>query len=91
MALQIEKFESADTLTSAFATKLVELLEAGIANNGRASLVVSGGRTPLALFKTLSNTELAWDKVDITLADERWVDGDHDASNTKLVKENSIL
>lgn len=90
MALQIEKFESADTLTSAFATKLVELLEAGIANNGRASLVVSGGRTPLALFKTLSNTELAWDKVDITLADERWVDGDHDASNTKLVKENLI-
>lgn len=90
MALQTEKFESADALTASFATKLVGILEQGIEKNGRASLVVSGGRTPLALFKTLSNTPLAWDKVDITLADERWVDEDHDASNTKLVKDNLI-
>jgi 6-phosphogluconolactonase len=53
-------------------------------------LVVSGGRTPLALFKQLSETELEWDKVDITLADERWVDESDEASNTSLVKQNLI-
>ena len=72
MALTINAFDNADALTSAFADTLIELLKDGIAQRGRASLVVSGGRTPLALFKQLSQTDLEWDKVDITLADERW-------------------
>lgn len=90
MALTINAFENADALTSGFAETLTALLKEGIAQRGRASLVVSGGRTPLALFKQLSETDLEWDKVDITLADERWVSEDDDASNTKLVRENLI-
>ncbi len=90
MALTIEAYENADALTSAFADKLVGLLTAGIEARGRASLVVSGGRTPKPLFELLSNTPLAWDKVDVTLADERWVDESSDASNTRLVKENLL-
>ena len=90
MALTINAFENADALTSAFADTLIGLLKDGIAQRGRASLVVSGGRTPLALFKQLSQTDLEWDKVDITLADERWVDESDDASNTRLVRENLI-
>ncbi len=90
MALTTLSFETPDALTDAFAHDLVSILKAGIKARGRASLVVSGGRTPLALFKQLSETELDWDKVDITLADERWVDEDHEASNTSLVKNNLI-
>lgn len=90
MALTTLSFESPDALTNAFAEDLVSILETGIKTRGRASLVVSGGRTPLALFKQLSNTDLPWDKVDITLADERWVSEDHEASNTSLVKNNLI-
>jgi len=90
MALTINAFDNADALTSAFADTLIELLKDGIAQRGRASLVVSGGRTPLALFKQLSQTDLEWDKVDITLADERWVGENDEASNTKLVRENLI-
>lgn len=90
MALLVEQFEHADALTSAFAEKLIAILSSGIEANGRASLVVSGGRTPIALFSALSQAELAWDKVDITLADERWVNEDDAASNTKLVRENLL-
>ena len=90
MALTTLSFETPDALTNAFAEDLVSILKTGIKARGRASLVVSGGRTPLALFKQLSETELEWDKVDITLADERWVDEDHEASNTSLVKNNLI-
>lgn len=90
MALTTLSFDNADALTSAFAEDLVSILKTGIRTRGRASLVVSGGRTPLALFKQLSETELEWDKVDITLADERWVDEDHADSNTSLVKNNLI-
>ena len=48
MALTINAFDNADALTRAFADTLIELLKDGIAQRGRASLVVSGGRTPLA-------------------------------------------
>ncbi|MFC7293679.1 6-phosphogluconolactonase [Marinobacter aromaticivorans] len=56
----------------------------------RASLVVSGGSTPLPFFKALSTRELDWSRVDVLLADERWVDADNDASNTRLVKDNLL-
>ena len=90
MALTTLSFETPDALTDAFAHDLVSILKTGIKTRGRASLVVSGGRTPLALFKQLSETDLEWDKVDITLADERWVEEGHEASNTSLVKNNLI-
>ena len=90
MALTEKLFDSADTLATEFAQTLTDILKAGIEARGRASLVVSGGRTPAALFKKLSNTDLAWDKVDITLADERWVDEDHDASNAASVRKNLL-
>ena len=69
MALTTLSFDNPEALTSAFAEDLVSILKTGIRTRGRASLVVSGGRTPLALFKQLSETNLEWDKVDITLAD----------------------
>lgn len=91
MPLTRSEFESVDALNASFADKIVKTLEAGISENGRASLVVSGGRTPLALFATLSNTGIAWDKVDITLADERWVENTDSASNEKMVRENLLV
>ena len=90
MALTQQHFENADALTAQFAQSLTDILAQGIEKRGRASLVVSGGRTPLALFKTLSKTDIDWSKVDVTLADERWVDEDHEASNTRLVKDNLL-
>jgi len=63
----------------------VDLAEA-IAARGVASLVVSGGATPGALFDALCRESIDWKKVWITLADERWVDPTTDASNEKLVR-----
>ena len=90
MALTIESYDTPDALTESFASTLTSILKTGIQTRGRASLVVSGGRTPLALFKLLSNADLDWSKVDVTLADERWVKEDDDASNTQLVKQNLL-
>ncbi|MCU7554368.1 6-phosphogluconolactonase [Alteromonas sp. ASW11-19] len=90
MALTIESYESPDVLSEAFASTLCSILKTGIQTRGRASLVVSGGRTPVALFELLSNADLDWSKVDITLADERWVDEQDEASNTRLVKEKLL-
>jgi len=90
MALVERNFDSAEQLNKAFATDIVTQLNAAIAKNGHASLLVSGGRTPLGLFKVLSEQTLDWDKVFITLVDERWVNEDDPASNTRLVKQNLL-
>lgn len=55
-----------------------------------ASLVVSGGSTPVPFFRALSVRDLDWHRVAVLLADERWVDEADPASNTRLVKESLL-
>jgi len=56
----------------------------------RASLVVTGGSTPLPFFEALREKPLDWARIDVLLADERWVPETDDASNTRLVRENLL-
>lgn len=90
MSLLVNQFSSADALNKVFAERIIEALTKAISSKGKASLAVSGGSTPKLLFLRLSATDLAWDKVTITLADERWVDANHNDSNEKLVRENLL-
>ncbi|GAB5380554.1 MAG: 6-phosphogluconolactonase [Aliiglaciecola sp.] len=91
MALTKSVYDSVDQLNASFSSKIADLLEKGIAKNGRASLVVSGGRTPVKMFNALSNKNIDWNKVDITLADERWVDENDPASNAAMVKRELLI
>jgi 6-phosphogluconolactonase len=91
MALSQSKFRPTEQLNTAFVRKITKLLRDGIEENGRASLVVSGGRTPADLFNALSKAHLEWDKVDISLADERWVDNTDDASNEKMLRTKLLI
>ena len=61
-------------------------LAAALTRRAAASLVVSGGRTPQAMFAQLANHALDWQRVQVTLADERWVDATDPASNEALVR-----
>jgi 6-phosphogluconolactonase len=85
------EFENTSALDAALTGKVSELLRKAIACNGSASLVVSGGRTPVGFFHLLSQQDLDWSKVTVALADERWVDADHPDSNEKLVRENLLI
>jgi len=87
---QLTNFTSRDELDNSFAEQVAQLLTLAIAQKGSASIAVSGGSTPKGFFHALSQKKLAWDKVTVTLADERWVDENNDASNTHLVKENLL-
>lgn len=80
------RFPDALGLARALAGEIQVELQEAIAARGHASLVVSGGRTPIALFHQLAAEKLAWDKVWVTLADERWVDVHDAASNERLVR-----
>ncbi|MDP5041515.1 MAG: 6-phosphogluconolactonase [Paraglaciecola sp.] len=91
MPLRQSLFETPDALNQDFCQRISAILQAAIETDGRASLVVSGGRTPAALFEALSHVDLAWSKVDISLADERWVDVENDASNEKMVRAKLLV
>ena len=62
-----------------------------LANNGDASLVVSGGTTPRQCLAALAESRLDWPRVQVALSDERWVPPDHDDSNEKLVRETLLV
>ncbi|MFT5313323.1 MAG: 6-phosphogluconolactonase [Paraglaciecola sp.] len=86
MPLQQSKFATAVQLNNSFSRRITQLLSAGIEENGRASLIVSGGKTPADLFEKLSRASLPWEKVDVSLADERWVEPQDGASNEKMLR-----
>lgn len=84
------EFKDRATLDQTLANDVAEQLKAAINDKGAASIAVSGGSTPKGFFKALSQIDLAWEKVTVTLADERWVEFESDASNTRLVHENLL-
>lgn len=82
---QLNRFASREALAGALAGTVADTLRNAIARHGKALLAVSGGSTPKLFFQFLSQQELGWDKVTITLVDERWVARDSDRANAKLV------
>ncbi|MCX4027530.1 6-phosphogluconolactonase [Endozoicomonas sp. SM1973] len=87
---KLANFDNAEQLTTALATDITKQLTKSIAEKGLATLVLSGGRTPIPLFKQLANTDIEWEKVYITLADERWVSPDDEASNERLIRQHLL-
>ncbi len=87
---QINDFAQRADLDNALANNVAELLSKALSHKGKASLAVSGGSTPKGFFSALSKKDLDWNNVTITLADERWVEFESDASNTRLVHENLL-
>lgn len=79
---------------ASLAADVAQAVEAGLrealAERGRATLVVSGGSTPVPMWQRLSTAGLDWSLVTITLADERWVPVDDPASNEGLVRRHLL-
>jgi 6-phosphogluconolactonase len=84
------RFGNAAALTDALAAEIIAQLQSALTAGRTASLVVPGGRSPVALFERLSREALLWQRVWITLSDERWVDVDSPASNERLVREHLL-
>ena len=77
---------NADQLAGELALTVSNALRGAIAERGAATLVVSGGRSPIAFFERLAQQELDWAKVTVSLADERWVPD----SNEGLVRQHLL-
>lgn len=90
MALTEHHFDDPAAAAVALAVAVASALREGIAARGAASLVVSGGKSPIPFFRALREQELEWEKVWITLADERWVPPNSPDSNENLLRQHLI-
>lgn len=81
-------FKSRQELADGLARDVSDELRRAISAKGKATLAVSGGSTPGLFFASLSKQVLNWDRVTITLVDERQVPSDHPRSNAKTVTAN---
>ncbi|ADN76167.1 6-phosphogluconolactonase [Ferrimonas balearica DSM 9799] len=87
----LKTFEQSDELVAVLAQRIADALQAAVDSRGQASLVVSGGSTPVPLFHKLRTMPIDWQEVYITLADERWLPADHADSNERLVREHLLV
>ncbi len=78
------------SLAENLAGELVVQISNAIDVKGRAVIALSGGSTPKPLFKALSEHDIEWDKVIITLVDERWVPESHELSNAAFMKKHLL-
>ncbi|WP_097458797.1 6-phosphogluconolactonase [Mangrovitalea sediminis] len=77
-------------LAQKLAMQVADWLSEALRHSERASLAVSGGRTPVPFFEALSGFELPWSRVDVMLVDERWVPPTDADSNERLVREHLL-
>ena len=87
---QRREFGTGEELAQGLANWTAERLREAIAARGVALLIVSGGKSPARFFDLLSNLDLEWSRVAITLADERRVADDSPRSNARLVRERLL-
>jgi 6-phosphogluconolactonase len=88
--IRFERYSDMAALAEALAADVAQTLARAAAARGSASLVVSGGRTPVRFFERLRTQPIEWRRVCIALADERWVDPSDPGSNEKMVRETLL-
>ncbi len=76
--------------THAAAGFLMERLVEAVAARGQATLAISGGSLPRALFNHLATDPLPWDRIHLFWVDERCVPPDHADSNYRLARESLL-
>src|SRR5512133_131039 len=83
-------FEAREALAETLARDVADELERAIEAKGRATLAVSGGTTPKLFFEKLSELDIPWSRVSVTLVDERQVPETSERSNARLVRTHLL-
>ena len=87
---KLHRYDTREALAEALAAGIAAVLGGAIATRGVATLAVSGGSTPKLLFERLSQMDIDWHDVTITLVDERWVSETHERSNSGLLRRHLL-
>ena len=85
--ITIKKSQSLDVSIRHILPLITTTIQLCIEENNEIRIALAGGNTPKPLYRALKKENLEWDKVYITLTDERWVSTADDNSNEKMIKE----
>lgn len=88
--MQRRVYPDIESLSQGFAEFAAAALHDTLSRKPQATLVVPGGSTPRHYLPALAKCKLPWDRITITLSDERWVDVNDDQSNEKLIKQHLL-
>jgi 6-phosphogluconolactonase len=83
----IEVLEDALAIQTRSTELVVAKIQKAIELRGRSTLVLAGGSTPKALYQSLAQQNLPWEKIQIFWGDERYVASNHPDSNQKMARE----
>lgn len=88
--MKIEKKLNEITLINTFITQLKKDISISKKKNERFSFVLTGGKSPVKLYKKLAKSKIDWSSVDLFWADERHVSNKSKNSNYKLAYNTFI-
>jgi len=83
-------FNNSDQIAEYAIQQWKEISDDAIRQRGLFTVALSGGSTPVKLYKELSGTDLKWDKTHIFIVDERFVPFDHSDSNYRMINETLL-
>jgi 6-phosphogluconolactonase len=93
--MDIYKFTEHDKLLRETAIFIIKIARDSVEKRGFFSLVLAGGKTPRALYNTLTNEDFSkrmpWEKTFFFWGDERYVPKDHPESNYRMVSETLLF
>ena len=84
-------FDNREEASAAAAEHIADALTRRLDKQKAASLVVSGGTSPVRCFEALAHKDIDWSRVGIIPSDDRWVPGEHDDSNERLVRDKLLV
>lgn len=90
MSMEFKEYSDREMLTLSLADRIASQLGQQLRSGQTATLCVPGGTSPSPVFETLSGVDLDWDRVTVFLGDERWVDGEHKRSNSRLLRRHLL-
>lgn len=91
MTATFNEYQTREQASRAAAERLAAAISRRLECQERTTLVVSGGKTPKTCLECLSNVELPWHRVMVTLTDERCVAPTDPASNQRMVRETLLV
>ncbi|MEZ5938143.1 MAG: 6-phosphogluconolactonase [Hyphomonadaceae bacterium] len=87
MTIETFTFIDRKRLFAQLGADMTDHIAAALKKRRKASLALAGGTTPGPLYEHLSHQPLKWEKVSVTVTDERWVHPDDPGSNAFLVRD----
>jgi 6-phosphogluconolactonase len=88
--MKLLSFSDRISASTAAASWLATELDRALAQAGNVGLIVSGGSTPGYCLSLLSEADIDWHRVQVSLTDERCVPVTDSASNEKMVRETLL-